>query len=596
MKKFKSLFLVAAALMIGFSSCGNDAPGDTPGDVTVGTAEGASIAISVTVPGTRAVGDAQWDHPVHLERGVILLATGGDAPEIRAAREMTTLANNTSVLFENVSAGIVQAIFVGNTNLVTAMGIANLDALLGTPLQNVLNVALEVQSQIQIDENMNPGAGNTVNVFRSGALVNAGPSPVNPANILWTTTLNLEPTVARVELFNVTGNRNIVGFNLLGVYVDSYYRTGHVGSGRSNFVQRGDGTEASISNFTSTFFNAVHPVWNPLGVNLAGVVFDEHAPIAATPVPDAPPHVAAGTVGLMRVSPPAPGIPVGPDRVWGYNLFAGNITQGGVIGTRTPRIAIKLDEVYMRAIFNFRLNYQTWTLEATPVGTPRRAVDTDAGAAVYVIGTGVVDPFVWNPLWVLPDDAPMISAFVMAPTSVADHYVIGSDTITLPHYRTRQLSASPLPAFDDDARDLAVRQFIANHLSIPVVDVTPAMIANAINDAADSGAFALQIANFVAAAEAGRSYQRYVMADDSELFISIRGFQNVSRTDGFIPRNVYKLGSYVSSQFVGDPSGVGSWEFGPGDLHEIPFLRDIDVEVTITVQNWIPRPVLPDLQ
>ena len=580
MKKFKSFMVMAAAILIGFSSCQNDTPGTTP-EVGQGTPEGASIGVTISIPGTRAIGEAQWEYPVYLNRGYILLATGGNNPQIRAVAEavLPTGAGSATTMFDGVSAGIEQAVFVGNTVLYGAgtigmPGIVLLQDLVGTDLEDVLNFALEVETQRQMlydptnHATINPG--NTVNVFRASALQNAGASPTDPATTLWTTTLLLEPTVARVEIFNVTGSADIQGFRMLGVYVDAYYRTGRVGSGRTNWVMRGDGSEASIANFTGAFFNDTN-MFNPLGVDLEGVIWDEPATIGDWPValvtdPTSPQY------GQWRATAPQPAGTTFDDVVWGYNLFAGNITPGAVLGTRTPRIAIKIDQVEITERFRFRLNYTTFDVV---LGTPRPALPGEPNFNPDPLLNGTTTPVTHE--------------------NIVDHYVIGIHPITMPHYRTRTLVTNADPAFDNDDRNQAVIEFLADYFSVAEALVTPAFIVNAINDHATPHVFALAIAEAVAEAEATHEAGRYEMAANSNLFISIRGFQGVPRENGFMPRHVYQMGSYTSDRFDGDPEAEGSWEFGPGDLHDIPFLRDIDVNVTVVVQNWVPTPVVPEL-
>ena len=584
MKIFRNVFMVAAALALGLVSCNNDDNGGvpTPHD-GVGTEPGATIGITISIPGTRAIGEAQWEHPVHLEEGIVLLSTGEPNSQIRAARVLTVTGTAATTQFENVSGGITQVAFVANTNILDALGVTDVDALVGRPLDDVRNIALDVTSQVQRDEDMNPGAGNNVNVFREAALVNAGTNPANPTNNLWTATLLLEPTVARVEIFNITGSSAIKGFNVLGIFIDAYYKTGLVGSGRTGWTAHGDGTEASITGF------AAHTTQFP--EDLRRAIWD--APVAVgdwevKPVSDA----ASPSYGNLRATPPVSG---NLDyAVWGYNLFAGNITPGAVLGTRTPRIAIKLEDVLIEDVFTYRLEFQTWTWVNTMINeVTRLAVPGDDGLE---IAPGVY--FVYDDQD--PEQTITIQTWQYVAQGIVDHHVTGEATAILPHYRTRRFEAGTNPMTDAEINDV-VRKFIADYLTAAgtpteYTDVDGALIAETINDATDSAAFALEIAEAVAEAVATHEAGRAEFTDNTSLFISIRGFQGIDRTTGFMPRHVYQMGSYTSPHGPAPTEREGWWEFGPGDLNEIPFIRNIDVDVTVEVQNWIPTPITPELQ
>ena len=99
---------------------------------------------------------------------------------------------------------------------------------------------------------------------------------------------------------------------------------------------------------------------------------------------------------------------------------------------------------------------------------------------------------------------------------------------------------------------------------------------------------------FLAAVRA--HYEGRWTATTYPLFISINGFRTPGTTgttgvlDNFIAGMVYQLGSYSD-----DNVGGSQWYFDEDDLQRIPFIADIDINVTVTPMTWVHVPVEPIL-
>ena len=522
MKKFKSLFLVAAALMIGFSSCGNDEGGEWKPYEGPGTSPGASMTFSLVAPGARAIGESQVDHQVALTSGTILFSNGVTIMRAVPADINDLLDVTVGQRVDDLPGGVTHVHFVGNTNLVGMPGIATLDALANAPLTLVTQNLLTVQSQRNV-ANINQMEDNVVNVWGSTSYLYqefAGTALENPR---YEAHIMLEPTVARVELFNVTGDALIHSFRVSGIFMDNYYETRGVGGVGGVFRVRGTGMGGSYEAFQAGPLGGF--VANPA---LAGVVYDvgNWPAVALTAATTDNP----ANVGLMRARPAG-----AMNQVWGYNLFAGlfgapnpsaaNAAAGQMTiqGTRTPRIAVRLEEVRVR---------EATTVTFTWVNAAAVPFEIEVDLGLLELPHELARH--QDPLWVNPPNSAWFITLAEANGMVFDNV---------------SLVATP-PA------------------------VTPGFVTALRN-------------HYTARWIAGR--QGAPAGFDHSLFISIRGFTGINVNTGFQPRRVYMLGSYMAWP------GGSEWTFGPGDLDYIPFRRDIDVTVTVEIQEWEHVHVTPQL-
>ena len=499
MKIFRNVFMVAAALMMGLASCNNE--GNDPveignGDVTV---EGSSIRFAISLPGqTKLAGPTQQTVPVAVTSGWIVFSDGATIQHPPVAATISQVFDTSPTggqTITNLPGGITQVHFVGNTD------IAGLNIVRGTALTTLTDHLVTVGSQMMTVNNA-PAPGqlgnNVVNVW--GYTPTLTPAGTNTAtgNPLFTATIALEPTVARVEIFNVTGNTAIAGFTLQGIFVDNFYTHGRVAGGGGLQHWRTLGDDPAASNFLATA-----PVYTPF---LAGSVFDAPIGIASGPVTTTIPGNAAPSI-LQRVSTPE--VVADVHNVWGYNLFANN--------SRTPRIAIRLSGVTVNSTV-------TTTYEWYNPGTNLTETLTATGTAVVPHPLNAVVDNTWT-----PHTAQQLEG-LFALYAAAPHNLEGQ------------------------------------------------LLVNAVN-----------------AARITHLQARASVDANAPMFISIRGFRHngvsINRDTGFQPRHVYQLGSYT---LHGAADG-SFWTFGPEDIDEIPFRRDIDVNVTVTIQNWINHPVEPEL-
>ena len=553
MKKFKSLFLVAAALMIGFASCNNsDEYTPTPGGPFI--PDGSALRLNFSMgTGTRAVGPSQGEVPVTVNGGIVFLTDNVGAivaAELVGAAAApdwdmnvpyilgtpgTTVTNRTQVTFENISATVAAAHFIGNTNILYLLSPSGDPAITLSEFRtrNLAQVAAvynAVETQVV--------ANNAVNVWGTSlrSTWTAVGTSASTDNELFAAEIWVNPTLARVELFNITGNQNIAGFTVEGVFIDSYYAEGSVNFGGREWTVRGADDHAvrgarfqPLANggmFAPEIENAIFD-WHGFAADGAGL---ESALMPAD---------LNGTITqLHRVVAPGATNTDGP--IWGYNLFAGTgafalptgthptENVGRTIGgTRTPRIAIRLADVQV-----YKTMEWDWVYTITPA----------------VVENGVI----------------------ITPAVTEDRSMTAR--VLLPHAENREDPTTPWVVPNNIAIGTTLGTVVGNNLlNIWYAIADPVARLTAIQAHFDD------------------KYD----TNDVALFISIRGFlhggEPLDANDrpipnletGFIPRMVYQLGSYR------DAAGGSSWTFGPENVTRVPFEEDIDVEVTVIVQSWV---------
>ena len=331
MKKFKSLFLVAAAVLISFSSCNND-------EVEPNNIHDGNVRLQLVMPATTlAVGPAQTDAAVAITSGTVIFTTStGVIQHVHTIHPagtgggvltMSDLAGGH--VFSNVSALATQVHFVGNTTIAATLvpGVTN--------ISSVLNQVLPITSQAGNLE----GTHQVVNVYRMGTIASNN-----------TVSIDVEPTVGRVEIHRITGDYTIAGFTVHGIFMDRYFQTAHldgrlIGEGATdNPLIRSTGNVADVPlfNFPSVGTNA-------FTTTMRGPIFDWS---------DSGSDWIGGNIGTALTMNDHTGAPLtgqflqstrpGGSNVWGYNLFANYTHTDRSLGSQFPLIILRMSDVTIR--------------------------------------------------------------------------------------------------------------------------------------------------------------------------------------------------------------------------------------------------------
>lgn len=281
--KIKCKTLVIAVLLLGFSSCSKD------NDTIVNT---KSIFLKISNrPVTYAEGAVQGDVPLTFSSGHIYFTDAastilryhsiGDTDadhtvaELTAGKEIADLPITVTAIY-----------VVGNTQ-----GLPNT-----TKISEVKAYVLNVESQVEV------AAGNVVNLYGETEEL----TQVEATN-LYTTTVSIVPTVARIELTDIKATGRITSFKVAGIFVDNYYATAPVdGTITSSLVDNGTDV-LQFSDNTTSYPKTLKPS-----------IFDWYT---------------EGLASVENVVKPT-------EAVWGYNLFAKTNGENDA-----PRIIIRLTDI-----------------------------------------------------------------------------------------------------------------------------------------------------------------------------------------------------------------------------------------------------------
>ena len=338
MKKFKSLFVVAAAVLFGFSSC-------LDGDVTTGNAyHDGNVRLQLQLPPTTlTVGPSQAAAPVAILNGTVIFTTSAGVIQNvfpihpAGAPDGVTITDlgGSGHTFNAVSALATQVHFIGNTTITATLveGITNISA--------VLNQVLPVTGQAELDDN-----NQVVNVYGMG-LISAG-----------AVSIEVEPTVARVEIHRITGDETIASFTVHGIFMDRYFPTANLDGRLIPFVNndpliRSWGGTACVALFN--WPGSTHATLPPFELPMRGPIFDWS---------DSGNDWIGGNVGPVLDLTPAPGVtfpapqhrqtvypgaqPALAGPVWGYNLFANYSNVARDLGSQFPLVIIRMTNVTIR--------------------------------------------------------------------------------------------------------------------------------------------------------------------------------------------------------------------------------------------------------
>lgn len=286
----KYVFLMAAALVLGFSSCSND----EAGSVDNGTPK--SLYLKITN------GPATYAEGATVANGTSITFTSG-------------------VLYFTDASGVIKKYYTITSNATDA---ANIDmsvltgageTITGLPGDVAAVYVVGNTSGLPTTGNISAVKAYTIGVASQGTITNVNlygeqtTLAYNAGTDTYTCTVNLAPTVARIELTNIKAGGVITGFDVAGIFVDNYYSQAAVAGTVGTPVDNG----AVVANFgdnAGTYLTA-----------LKTFVYDWYStPMAAT----GSPLVAA---------------PATAGQVWGYNLFA------TAAGSAVPRIIIRLTNI-----------------------------------------------------------------------------------------------------------------------------------------------------------------------------------------------------------------------------------------------------------
>lgn len=204
-KKFSYLTLSVIVLLLGFSSCSN---GEDSESVDNAKPKSVFLKLGKSTATTHSVSSP-------VANGADVVLQSGDLYFVNASGAIlkhytitssTTSATNINMTEAHNGASITN--LPGNTEMVYVIGNTS-----GLPtsgnISAVQEVVLQVESQDDIED---------VNLYGSGLLVD----PVSPATA-YTCEVDLKPTVARIELTDITAAGVITDFKVEGIFVDNYF-------------------------------------------------------------------------------------------------------------------------------------------------------------------------------------------------------------------------------------------------------------------------------------------------------------------------------------------------------------------------------------
>lgn len=289
--KLSYLVLLSMVILFGFNSCSNDKETESedqtkPKSVFLKLGKSSTSTRSEGVPiasGTEVILESGDVYFVNASGAILKHYTVTNSPSNATNINITEAQTGASI--SNLP-GSTEAIYiVGNTSGLPTFG----------NITSVQASLLQVASQGDIEK---------INLYGTGILVD----PISPSTV-YTCEVTLAPTVARIELTNITASGVITDFKVDGIFIDNYYKQASVAGSVniSNFVE--NGAVASIFNNLSTQY--------PL--ELKPVIYDFYSPA-----------LSANT----KIAKPA-----GTGTVWGYNLFATSA------GSTVPRIVIRLSDI-----------------------------------------------------------------------------------------------------------------------------------------------------------------------------------------------------------------------------------------------------------
>jgi hypothetical protein len=336
MKISRNVFLMTAALLIGFSSCSKD---DGPNNVDDGP---KSMTFSISGVSTKQVGPAVvHDSDVEFVEGILYLTdvsgiiirhftitdapstfgTTGGAPAVSGQNiYITELKDGSTIILEQIPANVTTATLVGNNNAV---------------LPTTGNISAVNQTLISVNDQLIKEGVSSINLYASKAITKTGVTPpINTdGHVLWQVDLVLRPTMARVELTDmyIGGLKpdgfqsRLVSYTVTGIFVDNYVNraqvsgfTGVAATANANWTNNSALNNVANWNITgSDWYTAANHevVWDNVS---KPIVVEDEVTLPTDPVI----ITASATAG----------------DVWGYNVFA---------DAPSIRMIVRLDNVWL---------------------------------------------------------------------------------------------------------------------------------------------------------------------------------------------------------------------------------------------------------
>lgn len=342
--KFKYAVLTVLTLLAAFSGCSNDDERESSAN---NTPKSLFLKIKNDALATYAEGVGQGSTPVVFSFGDLYFtdAAGVIKKHYTISTAATSLDNiNMAGLtgpgetIANLPGDVSAVYIVGNTSGLPTTG----------NISVVKRQVLQVQSQ-----------GNIAKVNLYGEVTALTP-PIAPATY-YTCTVNLAPTVARLELADITAGGVITGFKVAGIFVDNYYSQATVNGAVLDNNLKNNGPSASAFDYGSIQYPNT-----PVASSLETFVYDWFTP------------------SLIATGSPLKAQPVAANSVWGYNVFA----AAGSTGSAAPRIIIRLKDITTTAGSGITYSDdQFLTIKLKKAGT---VLDMIKAGEVYNIGSGVL--------------------------------------------------------------------------------------------------------------------------------------------------------------------------------------------------------------
>lgn len=335
--KFNYLALAVIALSLGFSNCSNN---DNPDDGNDKESKSVFLKISGGKISTYAEGSPATDGAtVGFSSGDIYFvnASGAILAHYALSSATTNLATG-NIKLDDIKAGQLISNLPGQVSSIHVFGNTS-----GLPTTGNISAVKATLKNV-----ITQGALASVNLY--GTTNTLTPTSGND----YTASIDLKPTVARIELTDITSTGVITGFSVDGIFIDNYYYQAAV-----------DGTVAGanlVNNISdATLFldnSSVYPTARKT------FVYD---------------YFASGITATSQVA-----IPTVASSVWGYNLFANTAGSGSFA---IPRIVIRLSNITTSDLSTYS-NPQFITVKGLKEGTSS-LTSIDAGK-VYNIGAGAL--------------------------------------------------------------------------------------------------------------------------------------------------------------------------------------------------------------
>ncbi|MFT4222126.1 hypothetical protein [Dysgonomonas sp.] len=334
--KFNHLALVAIALSLGFSNCSNN---DNPDDGNGKENKSVFLKISGGKVSTYAENSPATDGAtVGFGSGDIYFvnASGAILVHYTLSSSATNLTTG-NIALDDITAGQLISNLPGQVTAIHVFGNAS-----GLPATGNISTVKATLKQVT-----SQGTLASVNLYGTTSTL----TPVSGND--YTATISLKPTVARIELKDITSTGVITGFRVDGIFIDNYYYQAAV-----------DGTVV-VGNLVNNISDATLFLDNSSAYPTARKTF----------VYD---YFSSGITATSQVATPA-----NISNVWAYNLFANTGSGSFAI----PRIVIRLSNIATNDLSTYT-NPQFITVKGLKDGSTS-LTSIDAGK-VYNIGAGAL--------------------------------------------------------------------------------------------------------------------------------------------------------------------------------------------------------------